>query len=275
MADHWVRVVQKLPSPASRLHIRHAANEPWWPQVIDDYWSGRLGGLERVPSSKFAEVDRGSVGPEPRVVYFKRFLRRGSFDSFKHLVRASRAARAFAGIRLFSDAGFSSTCVSCIVEARRLGVVRESCLVTEEVPDAPSLTHWLFDDSFGAGPDRPRRRRFLRELGAEVGAIHAAGLYHGDMRHGNVLCREDGSGWRFAWLDLERSSAYSRLPIERRVYNLSQLNLWRDGLTFGDRWVFWAAYVERAGLDRAAAKNVLCRVVAETQRRWRIRGWWK
>ena len=149
MADHWVRVVQKLPSPASRLHSRHAANEPWWPQVIDDYWSGRLGGLERVPSSKFAEVDRGSVGPEPRVVYFKRFLRRGSFDSFKHLVRASRAARAFAGIRLFSDAGFSSTCVSCIVEARRLGVVRESCLVTEELPDAPSLTHWLFDDSIG------------------------------------------------------------------------------------------------------------------------------
>lgn len=265
--------VSKKSSAAGVLHVHFDSDEPWWPDVAADFWAGRIANLERVPSSPHTEVDRGALGPESSLYYCKRFLMRGPMDSLKHLVRKSRAARAVSGAALFEHAGFSTPRVVCKIEERRAGLIRRSGLITEAVIEAPALNEWIRDEKLGATTGWRRRRRFLRELGSEVGRLHHAGIYHGDMRHGNVLCKAVDDSWQFTWLDLERSRGFRRLPLDRRVRNLAQLNVWPDDVTLGDRWAFWLEYVKASKLDPATAKRVVPRVISETLKRWLQWGW--
>lgn len=265
--------VWKQQSARGVLHVHYAVDEPWWRDVAADFWAGRLASLERVPSSPHAEVDRGAIGPGSSLYYCKRFLMRGPMDSLKHLVRKSRAARAVYGATLLERAGFSSPRVVCKIEERRAGLVRRSGLITEAVTEAPALNEWIRDRNLSERAGWRRRRRLFRDFGAEVGRLHGAGIYHGDMRHGNVLCQPVDDGWRFVWLDLESTRGFQRIPFDRRVRNLAQLNLWPDDVTLGERWAFWLEYVEASKLAPAAAKQVLPRVIAETWKRWRQWGW--
>src|SRR5262249_30982105 len=67
------------------------------------------------------------------------------------------------------------------------------------------------------------RRAFARALGELFRGLHAAGLYHNDLKDVNVLIDGPPAAPRCVLLDLERVRALGRVGRRRRVKNLVQL----------------------------------------------------
>jgi tRNA A-37 threonylcarbamoyl transferase component Bud32 len=258
------------------LDIHTPRELPEWKRLGLCFWQGRLPGLAAVRSSPEAVVHVGDVASDGRRYYFKRFLMRSAADRVKHLVRRSRARRAWLGGARMAEQGLHVPPVVCVVEERVYGVVRGSGLVTEAVPGALPLDALLAGGVDGGGLAWQDRRALLGALAREVARLHAAGLVHGDMRHGNILCvcdatRGAGEGAVcFHWLDNERTRACARR--HERARNLVQLNMLAPGVVSRtDRLRFWQAYVAARGLAEKDAARLLQHVLDWTSRRWRER----
>jgi len=254
-----------------RLIVTHRADEPCWLDIAATFWDGRLEGLERVRSSAGAVVTRGRVGGNVSY-FFKRFRVRGVRDALKRLLRGSRALRAHAGGDLAVACGFHAPRVVCRIETSCCGLPGESALVTAAVEGAFDLRQWLSRADLGVCGDRDAKRRLVRDFAAEVGRWHALGLYHGDMRLGNVFCRRDRDGFAFVWLDNERNRRFAALRWRHRIQNLVQVNCDSDGVTLCDRMRFFRAYLERTPLDFAARRRAMREVLERTRARWRVWG---
>lgn len=221
-----------------------------------------------IHQSRYAVVEKVAVGPDRRAMVFKRYRHRDRGDFLKQLVRPSRARRDLTQNLMVMNAGFRSMNSLCLLERRTWGVVTESALLTEWIDGAPTVRAWLAEHRF----DWRTKRTFLEALAMETARFHQAGLFHGDMRLTNILCRLDG-GWIFHWIDNERSRRYPALPPARRVRNLMQLNMDREGLTRTDRMRFWKTYAEAAELPLTERHAIARQVIRWTQKRWRERGW--
>jgi hypothetical protein len=243
-----------------RLEVHHRVGDPGWPDLAAAYWGGRLPGLERVRSSRFAVVERGRPAGGGPAVFFKRFLLRGWPDRVKHWVRASRARRALRAGETVGALGFGVPPALCLIEERGAGGVRESALVTGAIEDVRSMYEWVMQPRPDLGDTPARRGRLLRALGREVGAWHRAGLYHGDMQPRNILGRERDGRFEFFWLDNEGVRRFATLPPRMRVRNLVQITRRLRGIPRTDYARFARGYFETAGLSCGEARAVERRV---------------
>src|SRR5262249_36419442 len=102
------------------------------------------------------------------------------------------------------------------------------------------------------------RRGFAQALGAFFRRLHAAGVYHNDLKDVNLLVTGPLSAPRFTLLDLERVTL-GDVSDRRRVKNLVQLARTLGPLaTRTDRARFLAAYAaDERGRRRALAARVL------------------
>ena len=262
------------------------------------FLAGTLQGLEAVPSASTARVQRAAW--EGGRAYFKEYFPRDGREWIKELVRPSRAHRALRGATACDRTGFTAPRPLCLIETGpRLRPAR-SLLVTEAFEEAPALRDWI--EGRVEELTRDARRKLLREVGTLVGRWHAAGMFHGDLHPGNLLCRKHAGALEFCWLDVERTRRYRRLPARCRVNDLVKLNYERLNLSLTDRMRVWKAYVAavaesrpvreptpgRRGLQRTPGASgrrwttaagqrthraLLRRVIAKTQARWRETGW--
>jgi predicted unusual protein kinase regulating ubiquinone biosynthesis (AarF/ABC1/UbiB family) len=74
--------------------------------------------------------------------------------------------------------------------------------------------------------------------------MHAAGIFHGDLRLGNVLVQKNEGQWRFFFIDNERTKKFYRLPSRLRLKNLVQINMFRYDIGNTDRLRFFKAYLK-------------------------------
>jgi len=87
------------------------------------------------------------------------------------------------------------------------------------------------------------RRQLLRELGAYIGRLHAAGFLHGDLRASNILAHYSAGEFHFALIDNERNSQQREAGARGIVRNLMQLNmLTPDTISATDRMRFFTAW---------------------------------
>ncbi len=263
------RLVRLTGMGAREIAIHTPMGQEAWRRWGHCFWQGRLSALTAVRSSPEAEVHRGVVDDAGQGYFFKRFLMRSSADRWKHLVRGSRGMRAWRGGDLAARHGLHVPRAVCVVEERVHGMVRGSGLVTEAVADAVGLDTLL---AIGAPVSTSARRALIAALGRDVARWHAAGLVHGDMRHGNVLCVGEPSQARFYWLDNERTRRCARRHEQAR--NLVQLNMLHPrALSRTDRMRFWKAYTAARGLATDDASRLLRHILSWSRRRWRERGW--
>lgn len=257
--------------PGERIDVFFCrGSEDWvaWAQKGELFDASRAA----IRSSPHARVDAVTL-PAGTRAYAKRYFLRDWRDVIKHLIRPSRARRALRAGQAAARLGFAVPEPLCLLEVRRWGMLRESVLVARAVEQAPDVRAWLHRPQDGFNWTPARKRAFLRAFAREVAAWHSAGLFHGDLRLGNVLAEATPDGYRFIWLDNERTRRYRRLPLRRRVQNLVQINMERSGVSLSDRWRFWKAYSENAALSRAEQAKILRAVVRWTQARWKKRGW--
>lgn len=225
---------KKASSEVGHSEIYQRPREDQWVELALAYWQGKLNGLTVVQSSHFSIVHKFSVMPGSLTCYVKRFLIRDWSDWIKHMIQMSRAKRALIRGEEIQALGFSSPRVLCLIEERRAGFVRQSALITEAIHDASNIRDWLDRPELEVANSIRRKRQLLRAFGRAVGAWHEAGLYHGDMRTSNILCRTYKGGFTFFWLDNERSRKFALLPMRFRVHNLMQVNMERRGVTLMD-----------------------------------------
>ena len=167
---------------------------------------------------------------------------RGARAAVSEWLLGSRAARAVEGAARLAGLGVNHPEAVAIAERRAPGRVIESFLLTRFLVGSTPLPA-LMPTLLAA----PKRRRALAfEIGRVVGALHAAGLDHGDLKHSNLLVTADD---RIALLDLDSLVPPRRPTWRRRVRALGQLeayaiDLYPD-LPRTDRARVLRAYFER------------------------------
>jgi serine/threonine protein kinase len=205
------------------------------------------------------------LGGVERIVYFKEYFYRSWWDFVKHLFRPSRAMRVVKAGFMLAENGFESPSVIAVGQHKFAFWTTKSFMVTLEVESARSVYQLV------SAAERLRERRsFIKALGCAVGRMHAEGIFHGDLRPGNVLARKEGDNWRIFFLDNERTRKFRKIPERLRLKNLVQINMFEPGEVSGtDRMRFfreyWAENKER-GLERAV---LIKKILKKTARRLR------
>ncbi|UCC21668.1 MAG: hypothetical protein JSW23_07600 [Planctomycetota bacterium] len=228
------------------------------------------GRFARVRSSDYTRVYRCGVtfdGVEHEL-YLKRYLYHSVWDFAKRLFRLSRANCAFKASLMLERSGFDTPCVVGLFE-RCVGPFRtDNLLLTKEVTDSMKLGAYLSQFCNHAGKQRLReKRRLITSFVETVGRMHAEGIFHGDLGQGNVLVQEEGSGWRFFFIDNERTKKFRRLPAGMRLKNLVQINMFRRGISNTDRMRFFKSYLRENPHLESRCSEWAQKVITKTNRR--------
>jgi hypothetical protein len=182
-------------------------------------------------------------------VYVKRYNVHALRIALGSPFRWSPARIAFRNAAALAERGIGVPRPLAAVAYRRLGVLRRSFFVTEEV--AAAETADLVWARILAQPDARRRRAdrraFAKALGAFFARLHASGVYHGDLKDVNVLVRGSPATPEFVLLDLERMAIGARVGAGRRVKNVVQLARTLGAqATRSDRLRWLSSYLGRA-----------------------------
>ncbi|MBA7696946.1 hypothetical protein ES703_105603 [subsurface metagenome] len=227
--------------------------------------------LTAVFSSDTSRVHKFTVrfGGVERGVYFKQYLCRSAWDFIKHLVRASRARRAFKATLVLEKNGFEAPVVVAMGECKSSFFDRENFLVTLEVENAKQIYQFIPDNPENLAKERLQdKRELIRAFGRTVGRMHARGIFHGDLKLVKQLARQEKNGWRFFFIDNERTKKFYILPPWLRLKNLVQVNMHRTPcLTNSDRMRFLKAYLQENPLIARKRSKWAKKVITKTNRR--------
>jgi tRNA A-37 threonylcarbamoyl transferase component Bud32 len=226
--------------------------------------------LTQITASEFACIFKFDVefSGHAREVFYKEYLCRSTWDSVKHLFRASRASRAFRGGLMLQKEGFYVPEVIAFGEEKSGFICRRNFLLTRQVEDAQQLSILLSSLCQNLTKEALRdKRRLIKAFGQTIGKMHAAGVFHGDLRLGNILAKRNKAGWQFFFLDNERTRKFSKLPEKLRLKNLVQVNMFRKGISNTDRSRFLKAYIEENPTIVSAQKSLAQKITTKTNSR--------
>lgn len=146
-------------------------------------------------------------------------------------------------------------------------------LITKGLEDAKPLAQTVCGQENISATEALQRRQQITAFGTAIGRMHAAGIFHGDLRGNNILIRQESDPWCFYLIDNERTKRYQTIPFSLRIKNLVQLNMLRRTITDTDRMRFLKAYHPEAGLGKETAKKLAAAVWAKTVQRLAKRTW--
>lgn len=225
---------------------------------------------ESVRSSRHTRVQRFTVNRDDpsQTFYSKEYLDRSVWDLLKHLFRTSRAKRAFRAGLMLCQNGLHTPEIVALAEKRWGPFGLRNILITKGLGNTQPLARILCgqEKDLSAVQSRQRRQQ-IRALGKTIGRMHAAGIFHGDLRGNNILVRRESDDWRFYLIDNERTRKFQTIPFSLRIKNLVQLNMLRRTISDTDRMRFLKAYCREAGLEREKAKKMSAAVGAKTVQR--------
>jgi len=227
--------------------------------------------LTRVHSSKFTRVYKSKVdfnGVE-KTLYLKWYLYRSAWDFIKHLCRSSRAKRAFRAKLMLAENNFEAPIIVAMGECRPTFFCMASFLVTLEIENVKPARQLLLESIDSTTTEQLQaKRRQIRAFAQAVGRMHNSGIFQGDLRLGNPLARNDGTGWRFFFLDNERTRKFGRLPHRLRVKNLVQVNMVPPlQMSNTDRMRFFKAYAAENKMTGHRAKKLIRGTLKKTRKR--------
>ena len=236
------------------------------------------GRFSRVKSSDYARVFRGTISFDgtDHVLYLKRYLYRSVLDFMKHLFRPSRAKRAFNASLMLQNHGFDAPVVVGLFEHRLGPFCSDNVLLTEEVENARSMVEVLTDLCRDTVADTlVRKRDLIRAFAETLGQMHAEGIFHGDLRLGNVLVVQQEQMWRFFFIDNERTQKFHGLAARLRLKNLVQVNMFIHGISNTDRLRFFRAYLSMNPSIQMRYGRWAAKIIARTNKRLSRKDWFE
>jgi tRNA A-37 threonylcarbamoyl transferase component Bud32 len=227
--------------------------------------------LTTIQSSKFARVYKLTVRFDDvdKEVYFKQYLYRSVWDFIKDFVRASRAERAFKAAEMLGENGFDAPTIIAMGKFRYGLYHTTNFLVTLEIEDAKQIYQFIISDLQKDSKLGTRgKRELIRAFGQTIGRMHAKGIFHGDLRLGNILARQEKNRWRFFFLDNERTRKFYRLPARLRLKNLVQVNMFPPAaISNTDRMRFFKEYWAQNEKAKTKKAALIKKVLKKTRRR--------
>jgi len=241
--------------------------------------------LVRVRSSKFSRVYKLTIRFDDvdKGVYFKQYLCRSIWDFIKDFVRASRAKRAFKATEMLGENGFEAPAIIAIGEFRYGLCHTTNFLVTLEIENAEHVYQIISKSQENLTTEQLRgdailqkkhemetrgKRQLIQALGRTIGRMHAKGIFHGDLRLGNILASQDENRWRFFFLDNERTRKFYRLPARLQLKNLVQVNMFPPAtMSNTDRMRFFREYWVENEETRSKKVALIEKVLKKTRRR--------
>lgn len=227
--------------------------------------------LTSIPSSESACVHKFTVNFNgvDRGVYFKQYLSKSLWKFVKRLALASRARRSFEATKMLAENGFDVPAIIAMGECNSVLFDRRDFLATLEVEQAKPIYQIICQGRQGLNKQQLRHRReMILAFGQTVGRMHAKGIFHGDLRLGNVLARQEQSCWRFFFIDNERTRKFSRLPCRLRAKNLVQVNMAPRGLfTNTDRMRFFKEYCTENATAKEQKTALIRKILKRTDQR--------
>lgn len=224
-------------------------------------------GVAQVESSRNTRVWRADQGG--KTVYIKFFGSRGVRDRIR--LRKSRAYRSVEGSKILLEGGFLVPDVVAQGEVLKGLVIYESFLVTRAVDDSDNIYDYIgrFFLPGLRGTELHRKRADIRKMGQLIGSMHKKGIFHGDLRPGNVLIQRDDRKITCFFIDNERNKRFpGGIPLKMREKNLVQMNMITlPGISFTDRLRFFNAYLAEDPELAAGAGDLLKRVFLATRKR--------
>ena len=223
-----------------------------------------------IQSSKFARIYKFAVRFDKgdKVVYFKQYLYRSAWDFIKDFVRASRAERAFKAAEMLGENGFDAPAIIAMGKFRSGLYHTTNFIVTLEIEDAKQIYQFIPDLQKRGRSETRCRRELIRALGQTIGRMHAKGIFHGDLRLGNILARQEKNRWRFFFLDNERTRKFYRLPARLRLKNLVQVNMFPPAaMSNTDRMRFFKEYWAQNEKTKTKKADLIKKVLKKTRRR--------
>jgi hypothetical protein len=213
-------------------------------------------------SSTVAELTIPHEGRMRQVIY-KRFRVTSWSDPLVSVFRRTAALRSWIFGHGLRERMLPTARPLAVFHRRRLGLIRESYLLTEKVPEAVDLLAHV--NALGrSSPEERRRtlRQLVEQTARLVRDLHDRRLSQRDLKAANILVSmPDSAGPPSLWLiDLVGVRRHVRLPRARRVKDLARLHasfLHHTHVSATDKLRFLRVYL-RLGLSR--------------DRRWRR--WW-
>jgi hypothetical protein len=243
-------------------------------QVIlagEEKWSEQ-NEFNTLPSSARSRVHKFTIKVDDanREVYIKQYL----FKSFLHYLKCLflsgiPARRAFRAEVMLAENGFDVAKTIAMGQCREGFFNTKNFLATFGIENAVSVRRHILSVTEIKTPQQLADwRGFIRDFGQTIGRMHAKGIFHGDLRVGNVLARQDNNEWRFFFIDNERTKKLPGSPFVLRKKNLVQLNMGPLGIMSGtDRMRFFTAYRAENQMSDAMAKIIIKATLRRTAQR--------
>src|SRR3989304_7631401 len=108
-------------------------------------------------------------------------------------------------------------------EKRRFGVLKECYIISKAIPDTLSVKELLLSiQQSPSGYHSSQKNLLVKNLISYVKAMHDCGIFHGELHAENILVNPDNTTI-FYLLDLGRNQFTKKLPLSRRIQELSRL----------------------------------------------------
>lgn len=157
-------------------------------------------------------------------IYVKRYNAYSIWSSIEGSLNGSKAFRSWQGAKLLMDKGLNTAHPLAAIEHRKWGLLKESFYVTRAIENSWISVDYYKEKLVDKTASIMDKRDFLRSLAKLFSDIHGKGIYHNDLKDYNILVREEEGHLRFSLLDLEGVKQYEKLPYDKRLKNLVQLN---------------------------------------------------
>ncbi len=226
-----------------------------------------LGEQQEIASSQHSHVCKAVLNNsgERLSVYFKGMDFKSPRDAIKQQFRKSRAIKAFEAELLLQSLNFG-TPTTLLTGWRQRLFFKDSFFTLSaaliDYNDLYTTVAQLGEQSSS------QKRAFIEQLAETIARLHRENIGHGDLRAGNVMCQYR-EGWKFSFLDNERTRQYTKLPENIRIKNLVQLNLLLSPvISKADRQRFFNHY--SALCYGQTNKVLLSKVIDKTRKRLKI-----
>jgi tRNA A-37 threonylcarbamoyl transferase component Bud32 len=198
-----------------------AAHTPEWAAVV-------LQAGELIEDSAFRSLKRsartlaGFATVDGGRVFIKRVDEGSWLKGWIIRLRGSRAQRVLRGAAMLKLAGFARPEPLAAGEARALGAIRASYVISEALEDARIMSAVVL-----AGGRRNFRMRCAVSMviAKEIHRLHEAGIYTLDLQETNVMISGgENADWKIHFVDLEDFRHCNTVSEQRRLLNLVHLD---------------------------------------------------
>ena len=164
--------------------------------------------------------------------------------SLKNIFKKSRALKSWIAAHGLLVREIETPLPLAVLE-RTCGLLRrEAFLITRLLPEALELNDYILATDLAG-----RKPAFLHALAEQLSNMHDRGVYHADLKSNNILVQETTDGWRFSFIDLDRTYFLGALSFSQRANNLAQINASVSSrMTIRDRLSFFHFYAKETSL---------------------------